>query len=102
MEKPFVYDSMEMDKLAEFLDACDVKYTRAPIYKGEQIRTAAWDAVCHEWSYGGASGLLETYGAIVPRDEVGDSVEGCMTAREVALRFAQMVQALANEVVEEL
>ena len=89
MEKPFVYDDFEMDKVARFLDLAHVEYKRAPLYEGEQIACEDWDVVCHKYSYGGERGLLETYGDIVPADW-GDDVEGYMTAADVILRFMEM------------
>lgn len=44
------------------------------------------DAVCHDGSYGHHEGLLEIMG-LVDEEEVGDSVEGYLTAEEVFMRW---------------
>ena len=44
------------------------------------------DAVCHSGSYGREQGLLEIMG-LVNTEEVGDSVEGWLTAEEVFARW---------------
>lgn len=43
------------------------------------IRT--WDAVCHEFSYGGKDGLLEIYGCLT------DDVEGWLTAEDIINKY---------------
>lgn len=45
-----------------------------------------WDAICHDFSYGHESGLLEIYGSIVD-ENAGDSVEGELTAEEILARL---------------
>ena len=45
-----------------------------------------WDAICHDGSYGSESGLLEIMGELVDEEEVGDTVEGYLTAKEVLER----------------
>lgn len=44
------------------------------------------DAVCHNGSYGRQEGLLEIMG-LVNEEEVGDSVEGWLTAEQVFERW---------------
>lgn len=44
------------------------------------------DAVCHDGSYGRNDGLLEIKG-LVNEEEVGDSVEGWLTAEQVFERW---------------
>ena len=44
------------------------------------------DAVCHKSSFGGKDGLLEIMG-LVDEEEVGDEVEGYLTAEEVTRRI---------------
>ena len=47
-----------IDKLAKLLDEVGVRYTRKPIWDGEQIRIGALcDAVCHNFSYGNENDL---------------------------------------------
>lgn len=41
-----------------------------------------WDAICHYGSFGYKEGLLEIYGEIVP-ENIGDTVEGYLTAEDV-------------------
>lgn len=48
-----------------------------------------WDAICHSGSYGGDEGLLETMGAIVDEEVVGDSVEGYLKPVEVFAKFVK-------------
>lgn len=45
-----------------------------------------WDAICHRGSYGFEKGLLEIMGTIVSHD-VGDSVEGWLTAQDIIDRL---------------
>lgn len=54
---------------------------------------AICDAICHPYSYGFDEGLLEIMG-LVP-DEVGDDVEGHLTAEDVLKRIIEHRQ---NEV----
>ena len=44
------------------------------------------DAICHDGSYGRHDGLLEMMG-LVNEEEVGDSVEGWLTAEQVFERW---------------
>lgn len=90
----YVYNPTEMDKLAGWLTENGIEFTRRPLYGGEQIICDdwEWDAICHNWSYGGNSGLLETMGAIVDSASVGDEVEGCLTAEEVIERFKRLME----------
>lgn len=81
---------MEMEKLIELLDEANVPYetnclfgTTQIIYPNDKHRIC--DAVCHPYSYGGDRGLLEIMGLV--GDEVGDDVEGYLTAEEVANRI---------------
>lgn len=92
----YKYDSTEMDKLAKLLTENGVEFTRRRIYNGEQILCDHWDAICHEWSYGGASGLLEIMGAIVDPVVIAESVEGYLTAEEVFEKFKQLQEYRAH------
>lgn len=81
--------SSEMDKLELYLKENGFDYERTteekPLFgKFDQIRCGEWDAVCHNGSYGGNKGLLETYG--MPEDN-GD-VTGWLTADDVIKRIA--------------
>lgn len=82
--------SSEMDKLELYLKENGFDYERItgekPLSFGkfDQIRCGEWDAVCHNESYGGKEGLLETYG--MPEDN-GD-VTGWLTADDVIKRIA--------------
>lgn len=50
------------------------------------IRT--WDAVCHEFSYGGKDGLLEVYGSLVDVDgTLLNDVEGWLTAEDIINKY---------------
>ena len=78
-------------RLASMLQAADIPFEIRPLYEGYQIcypsinnRTS--DAVCHGFSYGHETGLLEIMG-LVNEEEVGDSVEGWLTAEEVFERW---------------
>lgn len=78
----------EMDKLEIYLKENGFDYERItedhPVFgKFDQIRCGEWDAVCHNGSYGGKEGLLETYG--MPEDN-GD-VTGWLTAEDVIKRL---------------
>lgn len=46
-----------------------------------------WDAICQYGSYGYEYGLLEIMGVIVDEAEVGDTVEGYLTAEDVIDRI---------------
>lgn len=74
----------EMDILEQGLIERGIPYDRHPLYSGEQIDTEDWDAICHEYSYGGCDGLLEIMGSIVTG---GDTVEGYLTAEEILARL---------------
>lgn len=52
----------------------------------EDSAEAICDVVCHSGSYGHENGLLEIMG-LVDTDEVGDDVEGFLTAQEVFSRI---------------
>ena len=51
------------------------------------IKNCICDAVCHSYSYGHEKGLLEIMG-LVNEEEVGDCVEGWLTAEEVFKRIS--------------
>ena len=70
----------EMDKLEEGLKAKGMTYTRRPLFDGEQIVCEQWDAICHGFSYGYESGLLEVAGIW---SLCGGGVRGWLTAEEI-------------------
>lgn len=79
-----------VDKLAQLLDEANIPYTRNPIWTGEQIRVGELcDAICHEFSYGNESDLLEIQGALTEEElkEKSNYILGCLTPEEVAKRF---------------
>lgn len=79
----------ELEKLKKYLDDNDYESKYAHVHNlnldhnepnqvivynhGER----SWDAVCHEWSYGGKAGLLEIYGTIC------NDVIGWLTADDI-------------------
>jgi hypothetical protein len=82
----------EMDNLIILLNNAKIPYeivTHSPtltpmiIYPCKEKQVC--DAICHKYSYGYEEGLLEMMG-LIP-DEVGDSVEGYLTAKEVFNRI---------------
>ena len=84
------YALSEMDKLEWYLVEHEIKYERTQEKKPgygifDQIRCGGWDAVCHDFSYGGKDGLLETMG--MPEDN-GD-VTGYLTADDVIARLTR-------------
>lgn len=106
----------ELDKLEEYLKKNDIPYERTdrngPIFfrdrNGEFLddwhqivvygpKDYEWDAICHHGSYGHEEGLLETMGDIVNKKEVGDSVEGWLTAEDVINRIEKMGMGDNNE-----
>ena len=80
----------ELTKLYFWLNTNDYDFTYEPLLDGAQIIVYSederlWDAVCHSGSYGHENGLLEIMGAIV-KEDVGDDVEGWLTADDVIER----------------
>lgn len=81
----------QLDKLEEYLKESGFKYERIDTKDTHQInvpnsKDKEWDAICHYGSYGYKEGLLEIYGSIVPED-IGDTVEGYLTAEDVVNRM---------------
>lgn len=56
------------------------------VYEKDSKIKRAWDAICHDGSYGRERGLLEVMGDLV-NEEAGDGVEGYLTAKEVLERI---------------
>lgn len=73
------------------LDNVHVPYEVRDCYGTPQVcypntNTMICDVVCHSGSYGGSAGLLEIMG-LVDFQATGDSVEGWLSAEEVARRI---------------
>lgn len=80
-------------RLASLLLARNIPHEVRECWDGMQVcypsrENQVSDAVCHSGSYGHEHGLLEIMG-LVNEDEVGDSVEGWLTAEEVCARWAE-------------
>ena len=82
---PEIY-KIEIRKLAKGLEERNIPYELKPLFDGWQIWCDDWDAICHSFSYGHEDGLLEIMGILVD-EEVGDTVEGCLTAEEILRRI---------------
>jgi hypothetical protein len=82
----------EMSKLIALLENAHVPYEARPHWDGTiqvsypNFENPICDAVCFRGSYGYERGLLEIMG-LVDEEEVGDSVEGYLTAVEVFQRI---------------
>jgi hypothetical protein len=82
----------EMSKLIALLENAHVPYEVRPHWDGTiqvsypNFENPICDAVCFRGSYGYERGLLEIMG-LVDAEEVGDSVEGYLTAVEVFQRI---------------
>ena len=91
---------IEINKLANLLDKANIPYDMRELWGGWQIGYPNFsednvsDVVCHDFSYGHEVGLLEMMG-LVNEEEVGDTVEGWLTAEEVFERW-QNHYSLAN------
>ena len=90
----------EMTKLASLLDNAKIPYEVVSCWGTPQIcyptsKERICDAVCHKWSYGNEEGLLEIMG-LVDEEEVGDTVQGYMTAEQV---FVKIATHFINEMV---
>ena len=78
-------------KLESMLLAANIPYEARDCWDGRQvcypcIAYCVSDAACHSGSYGHEKGLLEVMG-LVDESEVGDSVEGWLTAEEVFAKW---------------
>lgn len=87
MRETMFIDSTEIDKLAKGLEERGIKFERRQLYSGYQIVADGWDAVCHEYSYGHESGLLEVMGRKVMDPHMLDSVEGYLKAGTILQRL---------------
>ena len=94
-------ENTEMDKLIDYLKICPPeKYTYSIVEfcgrpqvifmdacTGERVA----DCVCHYGSYGHEHGLIEALGApLVNEEEVGDTVEGYLTAVDIMARICEL------------
>lgn len=78
-------------RLASMCLANNIPFEIAEHYEGLIIAYPSFenrvsDAVCNGMSYGRKSGLLEIMG-LVNEEEVGDEVEGYLTAEQVFMRW---------------
>ena len=81
----------EMAKLIKILKKNNIPFEVTSCGGAPQVwypnrKHVVCDAVCHKFSFGGKDGLLEIMG-LVDEEEVGDEVEGYLTAEEVANRI---------------
>lgn len=94
-------EKTEMDKLISYLKIFPpVKYTYSivkfcgrpqVIFMDACTSERVADCVCHYASYGHRQGLIEALGApLVNEEEVGDDVEGCLTAVDIMSRICEL------------
>ena len=81
----------EMEKLIKLLEEEKIPFETTECWGATQVcypssNNRVCDAVCHSFSYGHERGLLEIMG-LVNEEEVGDSVEGYLTAEDVFERI---------------
>lgn len=75
-----------MDILVNYLKEHGYNYERKPKFGGEIVVVTddngnyLWDAICHQYSYGGPEGYLELMGESILHH---DDVEGWLTAADV-------------------
>ena len=105
-------ENTEMDKLINYLKIFPpTKYTYSVVQfcgrpqvifmdacTGERVA----DCVCHYGSYGHERGLIEALGApLVNEEEVGDEVEGWLTAVDIMARICELSLNDIREIVGE-
>lgn len=94
-------ENTEMDKLINYLKICPPeKYTYSVtewygrpqvIFMDFQTGERVADCVCHIGSYGHERGLIEAMGApLVNEKEVGDDIEGWLTAVDILSRICEL------------
>lgn len=94
-------EKTEMDKLIGYLKICPPeKYTYSitercgrpqVIFMDFQTGERVADCVCHIESYGHERGLIEAMGApLVNEKEVGDDIEGWLTAIDILSRICEL------------
>lgn len=97
MEEKKAINLTELGKLCCWLADNKFRFTFRPLFAGAQIGvfskdgSYAWDAICHEYSYGGEEGLLEIAGCLVDEEECGDTVRGWLTAEEVIEKVNELL-----------
>lgn len=86
--------SSEIVKLVYLLQKMMIPFVIDKIWGGWIIKVKVGerpgdiiDAVCHQYSHGGKSGLLEIMGGLTAQEEESSSVLGWLCAEEVARRF---------------
>lgn len=114
LEKKYggIPEHTEMDKLIDWLKICPPeKYTYSVtetwgcpqvIFMDFQTGERVADCVCHIGSYGHERGLLEAMGApLVNEEEVGDKVEGWLTAIDILSRICELPLETVRRIVRE-
>jgi hypothetical protein len=100
-------NQMEMIKLAMGLEARGIEFeirTTPGMTDGAlqivvpSIENPEWDAVCSNFTYGGANGLIEISGKYVDEDYI-DDVQGWLSAEDILERIdrAEMEDQMAWE-----
>ena len=77
-------------RLADLCSAEGISFVVRPLFNGLQLvcpnlKTWELDVICHDYSYGRDSGLVEIAGVICENDD--DSVEGYLDIEEVFKRI---------------
>lgn len=103
-ERAMAENLTQLDKLEKYLKENGIKYERIDTKDTHQInvpnsKDKEWDAICHYGSFGYKEGLLEIYGSIVPKN-VGDTVEGYLTAEDVVNRINEYKKKDESKKVE--
>lgn len=94
-------DFTEINKLKEMLEMEKIPFTFRPLFGGYQIiypnvENNVCDVIIHNGSYGRQQGLLEIMG-LVDEEEVGDSVEGYLTATDCFNRIYKHYKEHKND-----
>ena len=87
----------EMEKLINMLKENNIPFEIDSCWGTPQVRypskaNCICDAICHHFSYGHEDGLLEIMG-LVDEEEMGDNVEGYLTAEDVFKRIKNHYEA---------
>ena len=85
--EPISVDLTEMYAFIRGLAERRISFACRGLYDGMQVIAAdeSWDVVCHGFSYGHESGLLEIMGKFCENES--DDVEGWLTADELLKRM---------------
>lgn len=105
-------EKTEMDKLIDYLKICPpekytysvVKFCGRPqvIFMDACTGERVADCICHYGSYGHERGLIEAMGApLVNVEEVGDDVEGYLTAVDILARICGLLPDDIRKIVGE-